>query len=53
VAAADPQLAEEQRHLDRTFAAHDALLDAAEDLRPAPEAGAAEAWLAGRYASGR
>jgi hypothetical protein len=28
VVAADPQLAEEQRHLDRTFAAYDALLDA-------------------------
>ena len=28
VVAADPQLAEEQEHLDRTFAAYDALLDA-------------------------
>ena len=26
--AADPQLVEEQEHLDRTFAAYDALLDA-------------------------
>ena len=32
--AADPQLAEEQEHLDRTFAAYDALLDALSVSRP-------------------